>query len=162
MTNSLTHLCLSPYQPTKTQVPYFVVEPESPPKHSSTPTPPISPTIPRQQRFILVWNFQGLSQPKAIRALKAMFSVHIPSILFLFESKLSSSCISLIANSIKLLSFEFIPATGTAGGLVLFWNSYIDVCVLTSNCNLISVLIFTDTFASLWQLIGVYGPPSYS
>lgn len=112
---------------------------------------------------VIAWICRGLAQPKAVRALKALVSVHKPSLLFLSEVKFSShSRISFLSKSLQLLSYEFIPANRTVGGVVLLWKSEIDVRILFSNHNLISALVFYEQQASPWHFIGVYGPPSYS
>lgn len=80
-----------------------------------------------------------------MRALKALNSAHKPSLLLLSEIKLSSSSrFSFLAKSLGFSCYEFIPATGSAGGIALLWQDHLDVRILLSNPNFINALVFSD------------------
>lgn len=108
----------------------------------------------------IAWNYRGLSQPKAVRALKALISKNNPSLLFLSEIKISSlTRFTRLSKYLGFPSFEIFLGSDSAGGIALLWKSDIDVRILVSNYNIINALIFSHPADTSWQFIGVYEPP---
>lgn len=69
-----------------------------------------------------------------------------------------ASKIQKIILSLGFSSFQFHPAVGKEGGIVLCWKTEVNVQVTISNANLFNVLIFSDPSHTSWQLTSVYGP----
>lgn len=107
-----------------------------------------------------VWNCRGIGQPKAVRILRNYLVSHRPDVVFLSAVKCTSEeKIKKIFSPLGFLTFEFVPAIGASGGLLLCWKSQITVRILMSNANLINCLILNDPPDTPWQFTVVYGPP---
>ncbi|KAH7651412.1 DNA-(apurinic or apyrimidinic site) lyase protein [Dioscorea alata] len=74
---------------------------------------------------ILSWNVRGLGRPSKRHFVKEFISSSRADILCLQESKLQeihNSTWKSIGGS-RLNFFDFIPANGSAGGIILAWDS---------------------------------------
>lgn len=108
---------------------------------------------------IISWNCQGLAKPKAIRALRFLLKETKPDIIFLCEVKTSLSLpISKALSSSLLTNQSFVPPVGIAGGLVLAWNSSVNIQINLQNSFLINALVHSDSNLPLWQFTGIYCP----
>ena len=84
---------------------------------------------------------------------------HHPVCIFLSELKISSlSKISKILISVGFRFFEFVPANGTTGGLVLAWKFQTDINIICSNSNMINCVVLSSPPSTPWLLIAAYGP----
>lgn len=75
-----------------------------------------------------------IGRQAAVRTLQLYVSTHKPHILFI--SELHTSSLPKVQNICKTTGFdslEFVPSTGRAGGLALFWKKDIDVRILVAN-----------------------------
>lgn len=83
-----------------------------------------------------------------------------PSITFLSETR----CSSTYANSLnRILGFDksvAISSSGRAGGLLLLWNSHINLDVISSTSSCIHLYIHQEGPVPPWHLFCVYRPPN--
>ncbi|KAL0285511.1 UNVERIFIED_CONTAM: hypothetical protein Sangu_2776700 [Sesamum angustifolium] len=94
---------------------------------------------------IISWNCRGLARSKAIRALRAMLIEQKPDIVFLCEIKTSSLAkISQCFHSAQLISSEFVPPVGKAGGICLAWFVSVSVQVILKHNWFINALVFPN------------------
>ncbi|KAH7669135.1 DNase I-like protein [Dioscorea alata] len=88
---------------------------------------------------IITWNIRGLGRPAKRFLVKDFLQLHFADVCCLQESKLDAIPPMLwreIGGG-RLDQFEFIPARGTAGGIILGWNSSIltgTIAQLGSHC----------------------------
>jgi len=78
-----------------------------------------------QRNSSLSWNVRGLGRPTKRHLVKDFIFSSRADIVCLQESKLQDLHISTwrsIGGS-NLKNFEFLPALGTAGGIIIAWNS---------------------------------------
>jgi exonuclease III len=116
---------------------------------------------------ILSWNCQGLGNPKAVRALRKLFSNHSPDLVFLMETKLLNSNFNFISNVGDTYSVKAINCStsggGKAGGIALLWNHCTtDVDIINFDFNYIDVLISTANDPTKWRATGIYGYPQHN
>lgn len=86
--------------------------------------------------------------------------MHRPRFIFLSEVK--CNCVDKIQTLVKCIGFdhfEFVPARGKSGGLLLVWRNSINIHVIVSNDNYINSLVFDNSSDDPWQMTNVYGPP---
>lgn len=50
-----------------------------------------------------------------------------------------------------------VPSVGTVGGLALCWKKSLDIQIISSSGNFITVVVANDPSNIMWQLMGVYG-----
>lgn len=55
------------------------------------------------------------------------------------------------------VSFEFVPAQGSAGGLLLAWDDSIEIKIVLTSCWFINCLVYMMDFPQPWQISFVYG-----
>lgn len=107
----------------------------------------------------IFWNCRGLGHAVIVRTLQELCNSHRPTLLFLYETKISLlPCLQAIALSLSFDHLHAVPSRGSSGGLVLFWKNTLDLKVIVSYDNFISVLILNDPLHESWMLTGVYGP----
>lgn len=107
----------------------------------------------------LFWNYCGLGHATTIRVLQEICSSHLPTHVFLYETKISLlPRFQNIANSMKFDNVFVVPARGSSSGLVLFWKNSLDLSIVVSYDNFISTLIINDPLNEPWALTKVYGP----
>jgi exonuclease III len=113
-----------------------------------------------QNRNILVWNVRGLNNPSRRTTVRAAVVDAMPSVVCVSESKLQTVTPFIIAESFgtRFDGFAYLPAVGTAGGVIVAWCSA-DVRVLSSRVDGFSVSVQLSFDGSEpWWLSAVYGP----
>lgn len=106
-----------------------------------------------------VWNCRGIGHPAAVRCLKEYISNHRPN--FVFLSKIKCNSVYLVKGLVSRLNFtafEFVPALGNAGGLLLAWDESLDLKVVLSTNHLINCMVSRQEHPDPWQMSLVYGP----
>lgn len=107
----------------------------------------------------VVWNCRGIGHPAIVQCLKEYISDHQPNFIFLSKVKCSSlDVVQTLVYQLRLTSFEFVPAHGLSGGLLLAWDDSINLQIVLSTCNIINCLVFQAEHSQPWQLSLVYGP----
>jgi exonuclease III len=112
---------------------------------------------------ILNWNVRGLNPPARREAVKDMLQSHKARLIYrsLQETKLASVCRQTALEFLgqALDGYQYLPAEGTKGGILLGWNSDF---VETSNLLLkefsLSMCIRLKLDGSTFRLTVVYGP----
>lgn len=114
---------------------------------------------------ILSWNVRGLGRPSKRHLVKDFLSSVKADIVCFQESKLQVIHRSLW-NTIGgkyLDSFEFIPTFGSAGGIIMSWDSSKVIGSLIHSGTFSLTLKFTNKFDNItWACTTVYGPNSRS
>jgi hypothetical protein len=91
---------------------------------------------------IMVWNVRGLNNPSRRTAVCVAVGQAAASVVCASESKLETILRYVVSESFgpRFDGFAYLPAVGTAGGVVLAWCSE-DVRVLSSRVDGFSVSI---------------------
>ncbi|XP_062118476.1 uncharacterized protein LOC133832109 [Humulus lupulus] len=110
---------------------------------------------------ILSWNVQGIGNPWTFNALRSLLQVHKPDIIFIIESKLSRSQAKQLVERLNFENWWAVDRIGMSGGLLLFWNSDINLKVLSWSCGHIAGLV-SGRGMLLWLFSGFYGNPEHS
>ena len=108
---------------------------------------------------ILSWNCRGISHPTAVCGLRALIRANSSDILFLSETKISSSLVSPILNHLGFYLMTHVAPSGTCGGLVLAWRLGVDLESFITNKNNITAWCYSDPPHSPWILSYIYGLP---
>lgn len=109
---------------------------------------------------LFVWNVRGLNSPARRHSLFQVVASVDPSIVCLQETKLEIVTLHVVKQCLgnKFVSFFYLPAVGTCGGILLAWDPLV---VTLSNPhpteNTLSALV-QPMGAPAWWLTGVYGP----
>ncbi|XP_074346816.1 uncharacterized protein LOC141685620 [Apium graveolens] len=104
------------------------------------------------------WNYRGLGNSRAVRALGDLVKSRKPNMLFLMET-LSNTDIRRKLS--KKMGFEHcwsVDSQGRSGGLALMWDKSIHCEVVEADSNFIDVNILNNN-VSIWRLTGFYGYP---
>ena len=114
----------------------------------------------QQNINILVWNPRGLNNPARRIIVKAALADAMASVVCVSELKLEAVTPFVIneAFGARFDGFAYVPAVGTAGGIIVAWASE-DVTVLASRTDRFSVSIQLSVAGGVpWWLTAVYGP----
>jgi exonuclease III len=79
--------------------------------------------------IILSWNCRGLGNPKAIRALHEMVQSKVPSILFLIETKMDNSEMTVVRSRLGFHNALIVPSMGRSGGLAMLWKDDVELAI---------------------------------
>lgn len=94
----------------------------------------------------IFWNRRGLGQAATMRALRELCNSHRPDLIFLSETKISETLqIQKLVYALKFDDMVMIPSNGASGGVVLLWKSKLNIQVVVSTENYISVLVLNDS-----------------
>ena len=105
---------------------------------------------------ILSWNFRGLGNPKAIRALHNMVQSKVPSILFLIETKMDITEMTVVRSRLGFHNALIVPSMGRSGGLAMLWKDDVDLVIQSySHHHIDSFIKSTDNFQR--RFTGFYG-----
>ena len=78
---------------------------------------------------LVSWNFQGLRNPKVVRALHSMVKMKAPKVLFLMETKLDCRRMEVIRIKVGFDFVFTVPSLGRNGGLALIWQKEVNVVI---------------------------------
>lgn len=109
--------------------------------------------------IVLLWNCHGIGHSSTVRSLRNYAVSHRLDVVFLSEVKIMH--VDRIEKIVKILgfaSFEFVPAQGRAGGLLLAWNSSMNIQIILANESVINCLICNTSEECPWQFTSIYGP----
>jgi exonuclease III len=65
---------------------------------------------------LLSWNYRGLGNPRAVRALKKLMNTHQPDIMFLMETKLKTTQFQFLKAYSDIYSYHAIDCSVNGGG----------------------------------------------
>lgn len=106
----------------------------------------------------IVWNARGLGNRRAFGQLRRLVAEKDPHLLFICESKVSSSCCNYWRSILPFYGIFCVAPTGRSGGLVLCWKKEWTVSVLSYSLYHIDCTIMFDNV--LWRFTGFYGHPN--
>lgn len=109
----------------------------------------------------LTWNCRGIDHPSTVRILKDYIKSYKPNVIFLSELKLSNlDKIHAVVKAVGFSNMKCVPARGQAGGLLLIWDSVVNIQVVLANDFVIDCMVIDESMDTPWQFTAVYGPPS--
>lgn len=104
---------------------------------------------------LLSWNCQGLGRALTVQNLGELVRSHVPSVIFLCETKQQSYRVNKLRRSLGYFKGEIVqPSDTAAGGLALWWRPDVDVQVIFKNHNFIDSIITVKTKTSFSELPG--------
>ena len=108
---------------------------------------------------ILAWNVQGAGSREFFNILREHLHMHRPSIVALFETRISGPRAQQVCERIGFRNFFRVDAQGFQGGIWVLWNSdEFDVDVLDTHEQFVTVEIKPHGHPS-WNLTFVYASP---
>jgi exonuclease III len=107
---------------------------------------------------ILAWNCRGLARSPTIRALRALIRIHRPDMVFLSETKVSSSHFHPSLFGLGFSAWLKVPPFGFQGGLYLAWKQGVDIEPVRLDRNCIACLVYSDPSHCPWLFFGIYTP----
>lgn len=111
---------------------------------------------------VLAWNCRGTGSPDTLRAIVRMIRDHKPDILFLMETRVSSTRVRYLLKNSSFTNLAAIEARGFSGGLWVFWNeTTTPLRVLSYTAQAMNVGILKDGQVDL-VLTLVYASPTFS
>lgn len=110
----------------------------------------------------LSWNCRGLAAASTIRELQQLCKAHMPSIIFLMETRAPAGRMENARRRLKFHQMFCVEACGRSGGLGLLWNDDIQVQIFSSSQNIIHTAILIVSTGVLFDCSFVYGNPIFS
>ena len=108
---------------------------------------------------ILRLNCRGLGNPSPVGNLRDLIRREAPSLVFLSETRLSSSEFARIQNRLGDFFGLSVDSRGRSGGLALLWRKDIDVVLYSMSLHHIDVVVNRGLGEEEWQCTGFYGWP---
>ncbi|PNT74869.1 hypothetical protein BRADI_1g23405v3 [Brachypodium distachyon] len=71
---------------------------------------------------LLCWNCRGLGQPRTVRELERLVTVHKPKLLFVSETCNRQKYVESLRWRLGLKHVITVTEDGKGGGLALFWD----------------------------------------
>ena len=90
---------------------------------------------------ILSWNVQGIGNPWTFNAINSHIREHKPDVIFLMETKLMNSQALALVEKLQFEKWLVVDRDGMSGGLLLAWNSEVNLTVLSESCGHIAAVI---------------------
>lgn len=108
-------------------------------------------------------NFCGLRNSHGIWSFWELLKWEVPDLVFLQETKVSSSFFSIKKFSLGFKHGLAVDCMCRSGGLVLFWKEDVNFEILSYSSNFNhGVLHIEDGRGHNCLVTGVYGPPKFS
>ncbi|KAL9141797.1 hypothetical protein ABFS82_14G128000 [Erythranthe guttata] len=104
------------------------------------------------------WNCQGLGVALTIHTIGEILRKHNPNLLFLSETKATSSFVNRLKTKWNLFGLS-VDKVGQAGGLAIFWQKTTHVELLSYSNNHIDVMIGNEEGQLKWRCTEIYGFP---
>ena len=82
-----------------------------------------------------------------------------PLLVFLTETKASTSRIKGIQTKLEYTQGIAVPSDGQSGDLAMIWKEGTDVIFKSFSNSHIDVIVCEDLTSSLWHVTGFYGQP---
>lgn len=102
-------------------------------------------------------NCRGLGNPSVVAGLRNLFRKDAPSMIFLSETKLSSSEFGRIKHKLGDFHALAVDSRGQSGGLALLWKKDFDVTLRSMSTHHIDVEIQGGIGEAVWRFTGFYG-----
>ncbi|GMJ04188.1 hypothetical protein HRI_004088000 [Hibiscus trionum] len=107
----------------------------------------------------LSWNVRGLGKLWAVQRLRNKLRDVRPDIVFLLETKLSSSRMVEARRRCGFPCGFDVSSVGSCGGLSLAWRSNIPVSIISWSIFHIDAMVKENETSCEWRLTGFYGNP---
>ncbi|KAK4387777.1 hypothetical protein Sango_2384300 [Sesamum angolense] len=107
---------------------------------------------------LLVWNCQGLGNPMTVKGLRDLLRVNNPHLVFLAETKCSSSQIEALKRRLNMFGC-CVDSKGRSGGLALLWQKSIEVQLQSFSSYHMDVSVRLNEAGDWWRFTGIYGEP---
>ena len=107
----------------------------------------------------IAWNYRGLGNPRAIRALCELVRKEVPHVMFLSETKLHESKLDTIRRKCSMTGCFGVNVEGMSGGLVIMWKDEINLKILNFSRNHIDMRVDMEEEIQSWRLTRIYGEP---
>ena len=108
---------------------------------------------------VLYFNCRGLGATQAVADLRGLLRRLALNLVFLLETKRSTSEMNAILRDLSNYVGVFIDARGRAGGLALLWDKTTNVQFLSSSLRHIDVTVQWDADSNAWCFSGIYDWP---
>jgi exonuclease III len=108
---------------------------------------------------LISWNCRGLGNPQTVRELHQMVKLKHPHFLFLIETKVKSSWLQWLRNTLGFAGLLTVDPVGRSGGLALFWKDMHYVELLSYSQQHINVKVQAFRSGAPWVLSGFYSHP---
>ena len=105
------------------------------------------------------WNCRGLGQSRAVHELTELVNKHLPTILFLMETRVKDHKPKTLCSKLHLENVFIEPRVNTGGRLALYWKDGINLKVLDSTPSFIDAVV-NPGMDDAWRLTGFYENPT--
>ena len=105
------------------------------------------------------WNYQGLGNPRSVRALHDLVRCWNPKIVFLMEIKSKKNHMESIKNRIGFSNGLIVPNVGRIGGIALFWTREISLEVKSYTKFHVDTVVLEASSDYRWRITGFYNHP---
>ncbi|CAB4270029.1 unnamed protein product [Prunus armeniaca] len=106
-----------------------------------------------------MWNCQGLGSDLTVRALHGLIRRNRPTAVFLMETKMRSSRLEGLRKRLGFCKGFDVAPVGRAGGLSLWWDTSVEVEILSSSSNVICSQFQVMNTGDKAHFTWVYGTP---
>lgn len=93
---------------------------------------------------LISWNCQGAASREFSRVFKDMVRSYLPSIVGLYEPKVSGSQTDDICRSFGFAQWLWVEAVGFSGGIWVFWTEDFEVEVLSTHPQFVLLKVRSD------------------
>ncbi|XP_062155309.1 uncharacterized protein LOC133863383 [Alnus glutinosa] len=107
---------------------------------------------------ILAWNCCGLALAPTILVLRALIRYYRLDLLFLSETKVSSSLFWFLLHGLGFVDMLKVPPVGSRGGIFLTWKDGVDLELVKLDSHSICCLVFSEPLSTPWMFSFVYAP----
>ena len=107
----------------------------------------------------LASNCQGLGNSRTVQELCNFVKLHHPKLVFLLETRMSANRCKNLHWKLGLQNCLSIDSDGLSGGLVVSWDEYINVSLLSKWECYIDILVTENPDGVPWRATFVYGEP---
>ncbi|KAG2712613.1 hypothetical protein I3760_04G135300 [Carya illinoinensis] len=107
---------------------------------------------------LLSWNCRGLGNPRTVQDLCSMAESNKPQLVFIMETKIRKQKSERIKRRLACEGCFVVEAVGKGGGLMLLWDSNVDVEIINFSQRHINAWVGGDG-GTRWFLTCFYGPP---
>ena len=106
----------------------------------------------------VLWNVQGLGNPRMKRALHSHTLLYKPDFVFLSETKMRNKAAERMRVFLGFYSCFTVDCVGRSGGLIIFWKSSFDFTIRSYSRYHVEGMV-TEDDRKMWNLLGLYGDP---
>ena len=108
---------------------------------------------------ILAWNCQGLGSPPIVRILTDEEKSKNPILVFLVETKASSSRMKGFMRKLEMTQGINVPRDSKSSELAMIWKEGADIRFKSCSNLHIDMVVYDEKGRNPWRVIGFYGHP---